>query len=143
MKVTPDLVDSAHIFAASKHKGQKYGEQDYYSYHLCGVLDEYKALYPNYAPYEEIAVILHDVVEDTDATVEEIEVAFGNKVSGIVDSMSKRPSETYEHYLMRVLRNPAAVKVKRADASFNLNESIKSKRVRGIAKYRNVLELLK
>lgn len=143
MKVTPDLVDSAHIFAAAKHKGQKYGTHDYYSYHLCGVLDEYKALYPNYAPYEEIAVILHDVVEDTDATIEDIEIAFGNKVAGIVDSVTKRDSETYEHYIMRVARNPAAVKVKRSDSTFNLNESIRGKRIRGIAKYRHVLESLK
>lgn len=143
MRLTIDHVDRAHLLAARAHRGQTYGNHEYYSYHLCGVVDNYKAMYPGFAPYEEIAAILHDILEDTDVTLEELENQFGNKVAGIVDSMTRRSGETYDHYIIRLMRNPAAIKVKRADSSFNLEESIRSKRVEGIQKYRKVLSILK
>lgn len=142
MKLTIDHVDAAHLLAVRAHKGQKYESNDYYSYHLCGVLDRYKSMYPGFAPYEEIAVILHDVVEDTDTTLEDIIEMFGEKVGGIVNAMTKREDETYELYIRRLMRNPCAIKVKKADSSFNLEESIKNKREEGIAKYKNVLTVL-
>lgn len=142
MRLTIDHVDEAHLLAVRAHKGQKYGNNDYYSYHLCGVLDRYKAMYPSFAPYEEIAVILHDIVEDTDVTLEYIAEKFGDKVAGIVCSMTRRKDETYEHYLRRISRDPCAVKVKLSDSSFNLEESIKTGREKGIVKYTYVLEVL-
>lgn len=142
MKLTSSHVKVAHILAAESHKGQLYGEEDYYLYHLCGVLNKYKVMYPRHTPCEEVAVLLHDIVEDTSATLKDVEEIFGNKVAGIVDSMTRRSDESYNHYIVRLMRNPSAVKVKKADSSFNLEQSIKDCRESGIIKYRKVLDTL-
>lgn len=142
MRITAEHVDTAHLLAVKNHRGQKYGKEDYYGYHLCGVLDRYKSMYPNYAPYEEVAVILHDIVEDTEVEMDFIFKTFGDKVGSIVDSMTKKRGESYGMYIRRLSRNPSAVKVKRADASFNLQESIKEDLVDNISKYKEVLSTL-
>ena len=43
-----------------------------------------------------IAGLLHDVVEDTDITIEEIEAAFGEDVAGLVDGHTEDKSKSWE-----------------------------------------------
>lgn len=64
----------------------------------------------------------HDTVEDTDATLDEIEELFGSVVRHAVDALTKRPGENYFDALMRVRDNPIAVIVKRADLTHNLSD---------------------
>ena len=44
-----------------------------------------------------IAAFLHDVVEDTDYTIEDVEHIFGKDVAFLVDTVTKRTKQTYEH----------------------------------------------
>ena len=44
-----------------------------------------------------IAAFLHDVVEDTDYTIEDVERIFGKDVAFLVDTVTKRTKPTYEH----------------------------------------------
>jgi len=93
---------------------------------------------------------LHDIVEDTAVTLEDVERAFGLRVRAGVEAMTRRPEESYfADYLPRLMANPDAVRVKIADSSHNLE---KVDRLRAIdaekaasleAKYRRVLSLLR
>ena len=44
-----------------------------------------------------ISAFLHDVVEDTDYTVEDIRSRFGDDVAFLVDTVTKRKKDSYEH----------------------------------------------
>jgi GTP pyrophosphokinase len=44
-----------------------------------------------------ISAFLHDVVEDTDYTVEDIRERFGDDVAFLVDTVTKRKKDSYQH----------------------------------------------
>ena len=68
--------------------------------------------------HEETAVAwLHDVVEDTPTTLDEVEAAFGQVVAAGVDAMTHRPRESNLDYYARVRANPIALTVKAAGKS--------------------------
>jgi hypothetical protein len=68
------------------------------------------------------AAWLHDVVEDTDVTLEEIESMFGPQVAQWVDALTHRPGEDRVDYLARVSHaGPGPVAIKRADIADNSN----------------------
>ena len=73
---------------------------------------------------EAIAVAyLHDVLEDTQVTQENLEHAgFPAIVVEAVVAMTKREGEPYEDYLQRVRANPLAAKVKVYDMLANLSD---------------------
>lgn len=67
-----------------------------------------------------IAAVLHDVVEDTDLTLDDLRtLGYGADVVAAVDALSKRPGEPVEDYLARVAADDLAVVVKRADIGDN------------------------
>ena len=64
--------------------------------------------------------VLHDVVEDTDVTEDEVREAFGDEIADGVMAMTKLEKvdgrhESYREYLDRVRANPLALLVKAAD----------------------------
>lgn len=65
--------------------------------------------------------VLHDVVEDTPVTLDEIRVQFGDEIADGVDSVTKRPRdvETYRQFVERSAKHPLGRKVKRADVNDN------------------------
>jgi (p)ppGpp synthase/HD superfamily hydrolase len=70
-----------------------------------------------------IAALLHDTVEDCGVNLTEVEVRFGHRVALAVDSLTRRPKETYTDYIQRVKQDAVAVKVKLADLADNMDES--------------------
>ena len=62
---------------------------------------------------------LHDVVEDTSVTLEDIKDNFGSRVAEAVDAITCRPDESKLHYYARVKLNPIALTVKAADLADN------------------------
>lgn len=66
---------------------------------------------------------LHDTVEDTALTVQEIEVVFGPETAAAVDAISRRAGEKWADYLDRVAANPMARQVKISDLIDNSNLS--------------------
>jgi (p)ppGpp synthase/HD superfamily hydrolase len=68
-----------------------------------------------------LAAILHDVVEDSDATLEDIEVFFGPEVRRLVEALTHAPGESYAAYIQRIVAaGKAAILVKLEDVHDNL-----------------------
>ena len=71
-------------------------------------------------PTEITIALLHDVVEDTDTTLEDLRYeGFPENVVNGVDAVTRRPEESRDIYLIRVKNNPSARLVKLADLKHN------------------------
>lgn len=71
---------------------------------------------------EMMAAILHDVVEDTDWTLDKLRQAgFSDEVVQAVECLTHRDRETYEEFIARVSVNPVARQVKLADLEDNMD----------------------
>jgi (p)ppGpp synthase/HD superfamily hydrolase len=73
--------ERARAFAIAAHGNQRYGEQPY-EVHLAAV----RQVLFDFGHGGELAIAawLHDTVEDTDVTVEQIELEFGSAVAALV-----------------------------------------------------------
>lgn len=67
--------------------------------------------------------LLHDVVEDTDVTLEELKRTFPDEVIEAVAVMTHGKDEPYLDYVRRVSKNPIAKIVKLADLRHNSDET--------------------
>ena len=67
--------------------------------------------------------LLHDVVEDTDVTIEELEAEFPKEVTEAVRLLTHDKSTDYFDYVRAIKTNPIAKTVKLADLSHNQDES--------------------
>lgn len=85
----PDVIElaSAIDFATKKHAGQKRKSGEPYITHPLSVAA--KLIDWNMDIDTVIAGVLHDTVEDTDATLSEIESLFGRDISFLVDGVTK------------------------------------------------------
>ena len=117
--------DAARSFATARHEGQRYGDQPY-TVHLAAtvaVLREYGIDDPELV----CAAWLHDVIEDTDATLAEVAARFGERVAALVaavtdddgDTRAARKAEAY----VRIAATPGATLVKLADRIANVRAS--------------------
>ena len=89
MDESADIVLKAQKFAREKHKNQKRKDGiTPYSEHLEGVVNRLKNLGIS---NQDIlcAAWLHDTIEDTDTTFDEINEIFGNTISVLVLSLTK------------------------------------------------------
>lgn len=67
-----------------------------------------------------IVAALHDVLEDTDDTLDGIrEVGFEPQIVDAVEALTKRPDEAYESFIRRAASNPLARAVKLLDIEDN------------------------
>jgi len=69
-----------------------------------------------------MAAVLHDVVEDTSTTLDELRsMGFPDEVLRAVECLTKREGESYEEFIDRVLVDPIAIQVKIADLEDNMD----------------------
>lgn len=96
---------------------------------------------------ELIVAILHDVLEDTEVTYEELESDFEDSVVQGVWNLTKKSGESYWDYLEIVKLNPIARKVKIADLQDNSNiheiPEIQDYDLRRLKKYHKAMQYLK
>ena len=88
-----DIIERAYIYSARVHEGQvRLSGEPYLSHPLevAGILADMKL-----DPESVVAGILHDVIEDTSATPEEIKNLFGPEVLHIVSGVSKLSSLSF------------------------------------------------
>jgi (p)ppGpp synthase/HD superfamily hydrolase len=71
---------------------------------------------------ERMAAVLHDVVEDTEWTLEALrERGFPEQVVTAVDHLTRREGESYEAFVLRAAEHPVARRVKVADLEDNMD----------------------
>lgn len=82
-----NIIEKAYQFAKAKHEGQYRKSGEAYIYHPMNVA---LILTTIYADYETISAgFLHDVLEDCDCTVEEMESNFGPAITKLVQGVTK------------------------------------------------------
>ena len=119
---TSDKVKRAIEFATQKHKGQKrIGGNDYIS-HPIAVYEMVKK--QGYGEDFQITALFHDLLEDTNATEEEI-LFYGNQnVLTAVKLLTKEKGYDMQSYISGIKSNPIAFAVKSADRLHNLQSAL-------------------
>lgn len=110
----------AQSFAQTQHRDQVRKDGTPYIQHIYDVVDMLESTTLKVVGY------LHDLVEDTDTTLEEIEEYFGIQVRDLVDAMTHREGESYKEYIFRIkTKGQKAIIVKRADILDNLLDCLR------------------
>ncbi|WP_461630858.1 hypothetical protein [Labilibaculum euxinus] len=99
---------------AHKHQIDKSGEP--YIAHLFRVMNMCKS------NNEKICAILHDLIEDTEWTIEKLEAfGFPKEIIKAITCLTKNDDEDYYNYIIRISKNRLATNVKINDLSDNLD----------------------
>ena len=124
-----DALNRAYVFAMKKHGAQLRASGDpYYSHpvEVAGILTKFK-LDCN----SVIAGLLHDTVEDTDTTIEEVRSLFGDQVAALVDGLTKlamieqksvytKQAENFRKLLLAMSEDIRVLLIKLADRLHNM-----------------------
>ena len=141
---TEPTVEDAIALAARLHRGVRYSspEAEPYVFHPLRVMLRFSD------PVDQAAAVLHDAVEDTELTLDDLRRAgYLSEVVDAIDALTHRPDESYEEYIGRVVQNPVACRVKTADLEENLANNQRSPRALGnaerIRRYEAALDRLR
>lgn len=127
--VNEDLVNRAYVFAMKAHGSQKRASGDPYFSHpleVAGILTELKMDAPTIC-----TALLHDTVEDTDATFEDIRKLFGSEIEKLVDGVTKlsqikfqsaqeKQAENFRKLILAMSEDIRVLLVKLADRLHNM-----------------------
>ncbi len=94
-----------------------------------------------------IVALLHDVIEDTDTTIDElVEMGFNDEIISALKILTHDKSVAYFDYIEKIKSNSLATKVKISDLKNNSDLSrlnkITQKDVERVEKYKKSLEIL-
>ncbi|RKZ15495.1 (p)ppGpp synthetase, partial [bacterium] len=139
-----DHLRRGYAFASSAHAGQKRRSGEPFFVHALTVADILADLRLDVDTI--IAAMVHDVVEDTDYTLDDIRQRFGGDVALMVDGVTKisgirtanpeaRKAETYRKLVLAIAQDPRTVLIKLADRLHNMRtiEYLEPDRQRDIA----------
>lgn len=115
-----DLTIKAFNLATESHNGQMYGKEPYI-YHCLRVAMRVLDLSRDTIAFR--CALLHDIVEDTNITISDINRLFGEETAEVVDYLTRRTNETYAKYINRLIQNPLARLIKLADLEENIQHS--------------------
>ncbi len=124
-----DLLALAFQYSREKHEGQKRASGEDYITHCVEVARILSEIHLDTVSIA--ASLLHDVVEDTGTSIEEIHREFGEEIGMIVDgltklarfefgSMAERQVETYRKLLLSMAKDARVILVKLADRLHNM-----------------------
>ena len=129
-KLDRDLLVRAYRFSEQAHRGQLRNSGDPYITHSVEVAKILADL-----QLDSITVasgLLHDVIEDTQLTLADVEAEFGKEIAAIVDGLTKiaklptggstqeRPVESYRKLLLSIAKDARVIIVKLADRLHNM-----------------------
>jgi (p)ppGpp synthase/HD superfamily hydrolase len=94
-----------------------------------------------------VVALLHDVIEDTEYTMEDLEEkGFGNDILEAISLMTHNDGSNYMDYVARIKGNPIARAVKLADLNHNSDttrlDEIDEKALRRVEKYKEAIAFL-
>ncbi len=124
-----DAINRAYVFAMRAHGAQKRASGDPYFSHpieVAGILTRYKV-----DTATIVTALLHDTIEDTDATFADLEKMFGNDVARLVDGVTKltrinfdsdqaKQAENFRKFLLAMSEDIRVLLVKLADRLHNM-----------------------
>jgi RelA/SpoT family (p)ppGpp synthetase len=123
------LINRAYVYAMKKHGSQKRASGDPYFSHpieVAGILTDLKL-----DTATIVTAILHDTIEDTGATVDELADLFGVEVANLVDGVTKltrieltsersKQAENFRKFLLAMSNDIRVLLVKLADRLHNM-----------------------
>lgn len=124
-----DLIDKAYRFAAKHHEGQFRKSGEPFITHPVAVAEILLDLHMDAVMI--VAALLHDVVEDTEATLESIQEEFGDEVAELVDGLTKlrrikykskeeQLAENHRKMLLAMAKDVRVILIKLADRLHNM-----------------------
>lgn len=113
--INTKLTRKAMIIAYNAHKNQFDKSGVPYIYHPIHVAEKMKT------ENECIVALLHDVVEDTETTFEQLENIFSSVIIDSLKLLTKDNTVDYYEYIMKIKKNPIAKSVKIEDLKHNLD----------------------
>lgn len=136
------MLDLAIKLAVSAHKGQLDKAGKPYILHPLNLMLKFSE--------EELQIvsILHDVIEDSEITLEYLsELGFSKSVVDALDALTKKSHEDYVDFISRISENLIATRVKIEDLTHNLDitrlDTVRSDDLLRIEKYHNALFFLR
>ncbi len=128
-KADEALINRAYVYAMKQHGNQKRASGDPYFSHpieVAGILTDLKL-----DTATIVTAILHDTIEDTDATMEELTKLFGPEVANLVDGVTKltrieltsehsKQAENFRKFLLAMSNDIRVLLVKLADRLHNM-----------------------
>jgi guanosine-3',5'-bis(diphosphate) 3'-pyrophosphohydrolase len=127
--VDRDLVEKAFVFACERHADQRRVSGEDFIVHPVGVAKICAGMRLDTSTL--CAALLHDTVEDTSASLAEVEAEFGEEIAGLVDGVTKlsgvtfqsrddRQAENYRKMLVAMARDIRVILIKLADRLHNM-----------------------
>jgi GTP pyrophosphokinase len=124
-----DIIEKAYVFSAKVHQGQlRLNGEPYLSHPLevSAILTKLRLCVPSIA-----TGLLHDTVEDTYATIEQIEEAFGQEIAILVDGVTKisrfsfstneeQQAENFRKMIIAMAKDIRVIMIKLADRVHNM-----------------------
>src|SRR5258708_5729649 len=115
--LTPPTLEDAIALAARWHRGQSYPSVQREPF----ILHPLRVMLQVDSDVARIVAVLHDVLEDTACTVDDLRRAgYSERVIAALDRLTRRDGEAYETYIERLLVDALARQVKLADLADNL-----------------------
>lgn len=141
MQCTTKHLEKAIHIAVNTHYNQKDKGGEPYIFHPLRVMDACASL------EARIVAILHDVVEDTDITIEMLRQEFPPQIIEALKLLIHNPDVPYMDYVASIKTNSIAREVKIADLRDNSKISrlsmITNKAIERLKKYNVALKILK
>jgi len=145
-----DAVQHAFVFACDRHADQMRKSGDEFITHPVGVAQICAGMRLDSETL--CAALLHDTVEDTSASLEEIDDGFGTEVAQLVDGVTKltgitfesrdeRQAENYRKMMVAVATDVRVILIKLADRLHNMRTLSALSKQKQIAKARETLEI--
>ncbi|MBT1451812.1 bifunctional GTP diphosphokinase/guanosine-3',5'-bis pyrophosphate 3'-pyrophosphohydrolase [Glaciecola sp. XM2] len=124
-----DLIQAAYVLARDAHEGQTRSSGDPYITHpvaVTGILADMRLDHETL-----MAALLHDVIEDTEYSKEDLSLAFGDTVAELVEGVSKldklkfgskqeAQAENFRKMLMAMVQDIRVILIKLADRTHNM-----------------------
>jgi GTP diphosphokinase / guanosine-3',5'-bis(diphosphate) 3'-diphosphatase len=148
--VDRDLLARAFAFAAKAHEGQQRRSGEDFIHHPFGVARICAEL--RLDDETIAAALMHDVVEDTDATIDQVRDEFGDEVAQLVEGVTKltgirfqsrehAEAENYRKMILAMARDVRVILIKLADRLHNMRTLEYWGRQTQVQKARETLEV--